>query len=97
MQEAIIILGGLLHELDETDCPQTFTEEMRDGLREQVSDAVTTLEASNRPRNRVGHEACPVCSANVHGRVTVALNYLAAGKISRAKDELKALLPLVQP
>jgi hypothetical protein len=40
---------------------------------------------------------CPVCSANVHGRVTVALNYLKKGQIAAAETELKILLPLCQP
>ena len=43
------------------------------------------------------HADCPVCSANVHARVSVALNYLHRGKVAKAKDELLGLLPLVQP
>jgi hypothetical protein len=36
------------------------------------------------------HADCPVCAANVHGRVTVALNYLNSGKIANVRKTAAA-------
>lgn len=58
---------------------------------------LTVERKRHKSGNRVGHEDCTVCAANVYGRVTVALDHLKKGKIAKGKAELKLLLPLVQP